>query len=344
MEEMTNMNWEAMLPPENSENEIKQIEKTLKKRSRKTILTAVVLVIILLLSTVYGIVPLAESFYWSPLDTSFDQYYTDLTLVLRAYTELFMPGKAVSLLWGDVGFAEYELFMSLYDTVRNTQQQFKGHMTRGNLSYDMDFYDSETLGLFRSVQYPEIYPQHQINQDNGKAREKLRELPNYITLKAAVTFPEDLTMAQLLDVMEVDFLNGEADLNIVWAAIRTQAPDPESLHLTTGISFSRTYSDGGINDLYPQFELTHYEPTGATLEEHFKSLLKFSNDRMLEGKAVLTWREDNNFYQQALAYVEENGVKAYGCIVTGTPKTLLSLLDSGKILNIQLLDAWIDVG
>ena len=103
MEEMTNMNWEAMLPPENFENDIKQIEKTLKKRSRKTILTAVVLVIILLLSTVYGIVPLAESFYWSPLDTSFDQYYTDLTLVLRAYTELFMPGKAVSLLWGDVG-------------------------------------------------------------------------------------------------------------------------------------------------------------------------------------------------------------------------------------------------
>ena len=65
---------------------------------------------------------------------------------------------------------------------------------------------------------------------------------------------------------------------------------------------------------------------------------------MLEGKAVLTWREDNNFYLQALDYVEENGVKSYGCIVTGTPEKLLSLLNSGKILNIQLLDAWIDVG
>ena len=344
MEELTNANWDKISPPENAETEMTAIRKTLKKQNRKNIVISIALVITLLLGTVYGIVPLAESFYLSPMDSNFDQYHTDLTLVLNAYTELFLPGKSVSVLWGHVGFAEYELYMRLTDAVRGTEQQFKGQLNRGRLGYDMDFYDSETLGLFRSVQFPEVYPQRQINLDNAKARKKLQELPEYVTLEAAVTFPEDLTMAQLLEGMEVDFLNSEADLNVIWAAIRTQEPDPKSMHLTSGVSFTRTYSNGGINDLYPQFELTHYESTGSTLEQHYKSLLKFSSDRMLEGKAVLTWREDNNFYLQALDYVEENGVKSYGCIVTGTPEKLLSLLDSGKILNIQLLDAWIDVG
>jgi hypothetical protein len=64
---------------------------------------------------------------------------------------------------------------------------------------------------------------------------------------------------------------------------------------------------------------------------------------MLEGKGVVFWHEDHNFYEEALAYVEENGVKAYGCIVTGSPKTLLALLDSGDILDMELMDAWIDV-
>ena len=340
MEEMRNENWEAITPPENSRQEMENIRKTIKKQNLKTILTSIVLGIVLLFVTVYGIMPLVEKGYWSPYDATLDQYQTDLDLVLQVYTELFLPGKSVSVVPGKTGFAEYELHMTLMDTVKGTKDHFMGSLVKGRLGFDQEFFEDETVGLFRCVLFPDSYAEEWLIQENEAVREKLLQLPEYVTLKAEITYPEDLTMAQLLTTMEYDYIGSNGDLTIIWAAIRTQEPEPEDLHRTVGISFTRSYSDGGINDLYPQLELTHYEPTGSTLEQHFISLLKFASDQMEEGKAVVF---SNRFYQEALSYVEENGVKAYGSIVTGNPQTLLALLDSGDILDMRLLDAWIDV-
>ena len=340
MEEMRDENWEAISPPENSQQEMASIRKTIKKQNWKNILTSILLVLVLLLVTVYGILPLAESVYWSPYDTTMDQHQTDLDLVLKVYTELFLPGKSVSVLAGKTGFAEYELHTTLTDAVRGTKDHFMGRLSKGRLGFDQEFFEDETIGLFRCVLSYGAYSEEWLIQEKEKVREKLAQLPEYVTLKAEITYPEDLTMAQLLETLEIDNMAIEQDLNILWAAIRTQEPEPKDQHRTVGISFTRSYSGGGINDLYPQLELTHYEPTGATLEQHFISLLQFSADQMEEGKAVVF---SNRFYQEALAYVEENGVKAYGSIVSGSPQTLLALLDSGDILDMRLLDAWIDV-
>ena len=343
MEDLENMDWEENKAPENAENEIKKIKKTLQKRNRKIILTSLVLVIALLLGIIYVAMPLAEKLYWSPWDQSLDQYTTDLKLVLQAYTELFLPGKSISVLPGDVGLAEYELHMTMHDMVRDTDQYFMGRMYKGKLGFDMEFFDNEALGLFRSTQFPGTYPEELITRENAQVRAKLQELPEYIRLEAAVTFPKDLSMAELLKLMEYDYLGAQADLEVIWAAIRTQEPNPENLHEAVGISFTLSPLNGGVNERYPEFMLSNYEPTGDTLETHFRSVLKFSSDQMLMGHGVLTWHENHNFYEQALQYTEEHGVNTYGCIVTGSPKTLLHLLDSGDILDMELMDAWIDV-
>jgi len=343
MENLENMDWEEITPPENSEQEMKEIQKSLQKRNWKLVLTSLVLVTALFLCIVYVAMPLAEKLYWSPMDATLDQYSTDLNLVLQAYTELFLPGKTVSVLWGDVGFTDYELHMTLHDTVRDTDQHFMGRMYKGRLSFDMEFFDDQTMGLFRSAVFPE-FPVEALEKDIAIVREKLQALPAYIRLEAAVTFPEDLSMAELLTRMEYDYIGKHGDLEVIWAAIRTQDPDAETGHQTVGISFTLSPLNGGVNDVYPEFMLSCYEPTGSTLESHFKSVLKFSSDQMLQGHGVLSWHEDHNFYEQALHYVEENGVSTYGCIITGTPETLLALLDSGDILDMKLMDAWIDVG
>lgn len=342
MEEMRNENWEAITPPENSEQEMENIRRNLKKQNRKTILTSIVLVIAILLGTVYGIMPMAEKYYWDPLDSSFDQYNTDLRLILDAYTELFLPGKSTSVIGGKTGFADYELHMTMMDTVRNTKQFLSGRLHKGQLGVDREYIDRGADGLFRSARFPE-YPESAVKTNRETVREKLLELPEYIRLEVAVTFPEDITMAQLLNVIEYDYIGRTGDLTAVWAAIRTQEPKTGGVHSAVGISFRQSHTDGGINDIYPEFRLYYFEPDGNTMDTHFKSLLKFSSDMMLEGKGVVFWHEDHNFYEEALAYVEENGVKAYGCIVTSSPETLLALLDSGDILDMELMDAWIDV-
>lgn len=342
MEEMHDMDWEAVTPPDNSEQEIAKIRKNMKKQNMKTILTSLILVLALVLGTVFGIIPLVEKIYWNPYDSTLDQYNSDLRLVLQAYTELFLPGKSITVLPGKVGFAEYELHMTMHDVVRDTKHHFTGRMKRGELGFDMEFFDDQTIGFFQSVLFPE-YPESQVQKDNEEVREKLQALPEYIRLEAAITFPEDISMEQLLTTMEYDPIGNQEDLATIWAAIRTQTPRTGTVHNTVGISFVLQPNSGGINDTYPEFMLSYFDPSGVTLEEHFKSLLHFSSDMMPERKAVVYWSENHNFYQEALSYVEENGVKAYGCIVTGSPQTLLALLDSGDILDMQLIDAWIDV-
>ena len=342
MEEMNNMEWEAITPPENAVREMASIRKNIKKQNWKIIFTSIVLVIALLLGTVYGVMPLVEKCYWNPTDSTFDEYNSDLRLVLQAYTELFLPGKSVSVLPGKTGFAEYDLHMTMQDTVRGTKEHFMGRLYKGNLGFDREYLDRGADGYFRSARFPE-YPESAVEENVKDVRAKLQELPEYVRLEAAVTFPEDVTMAQLLETMEYDYIGKTGDLTTVWAAIRTQTPRTGTVHRAVGIAFTLAPMNGGINEAYPEFTLTKFDPSGSTLEAHFKSLMQFSSDMMLDGKAVLIWHEDHNFYEEALAYVEENGVKAYGSIVTGTPETLLTLLDSGDILDMELLDAWIDV-
>ena len=46
-------------------------------------------------------------------------------------------------------------------------------------------------------------------------------------------------------------------------------------------------------------------------------------------------------YEDALRYVEENGVHTYGGYVRATPKAMLRLIEDGKALPVALEDAWI---
>ena len=49
-------------------------------------------------------------------------------------------------------------------------------------------------------------------------------------------------------------------------------------------------------------------------------------------------------YTEILDYVEENGIKTYGVVVTASPQALLKLMDSDLIYDIRLIDGWVDIG
>ena len=49
--------------------------------------------------------------------------------------------------------------------------------------------------------------------------------------------------------------------------------------------------------------------------------------------------ERDNF----ISFMNENGVKAYGCYVIATPKALLEMLEESKVAHIDLGKAWIGV-
>jgi hypothetical protein len=330
--------WEQELPPE---NEMKQIRRTIRKRNWKIICISVILAAALVWSCVNIFIPAVEKAYWDPFDCTVQESVRDLELVLSAYTELFQPGWEVSTVsTGKTGFASYELNIVRYDLARNEFSYMTGTLIKDQLGWDSRFISQ---GVAINHFDRATYPFYAMFDDQKKAVvEKLKALPEYVTVEAAMSFSSDLDMDQLL------LLREEFELPITWVGIRNAPMDVQRTPLCGMDAFSGGRIYFGVNEKYPQFCLdTSANPDFAyaatDLEQHFKSLLQFSSDQLESGRGARVCGGDRNYYAEVLAYVEENGVMTYGCMVFTSPQKLLSLLEDERVSQIMLLDAWIDV-
>ncbi len=124
--------WEQELPPE---NEMKQIQRTIRKRNGRIIAISVVLAAVILLGSVYGIVPLIESFYWHPGTETAAANASDLTLTMHAYTELFCPGWNVTRInWQEAdGLAAYDLQFNILDLGKREYFRLDGKLEKGKV-------------------------------------------------------------------------------------------------------------------------------------------------------------------------------------------------------------------
>ena len=80
-------------------------------------------------------------------------------------------------------------------------------------------------------------------------------------------------------------------------------------------------------------EATHIEPRGYEL--HFRDLLKYAVDRK-DAINVLEHPNRHEYYEKALNYIEENGVKAYGVLAYAEAKDLIELVENEQILTLEL--------
>ena len=175
-------------------------------------------------------------------------------------------------------------------------------------------------------------------------REKLRMLPEYIRVEAAITFTEDLSMGELVTfwrdmVFESDTQDPYA--NISWVAVRSMEPSTEWTPFC-GMSFWGSSRPYHLVDLDYRCFSRPANMDQESLEHHFKSLLRYSADQVEKGRGIVPY-DDEELYTEILDYVEENGVKAYGVVVTGTPQMLLELMDHEQVYGINLLDCWLDI-
>lgn len=141
-------------------------------------------------------------------------------------------------------------------------------------------------------------------------------------------------------------------LRCLWWAICTLSPmvgvrnapkDAEHAPFAVGFSAKPNGDLSLLDEQYPELGMLHTQADGSQMEEHFKSLLRFSADQLDKGKGIPIVTLTGNYYRDALAYVEENGVTSYGCLITGTPEGLLGLLEDNVASTLILTDGWIDV-
>ena len=180
------------------------------------------------------------------------------------------------------------------------------------------------------------------------AEESLRKLPDYVKVLACVTFPEDLTIEEFMDLMRrVGSSELETPGLINWIGIRARKDGQEIYPLCGMKPFYANDADrmGTINESYPAYSIygmSRPVDTVSAVEEHFKSLLQYSIDRQKEGVGLLPESElGEEYYDAVKDYIDENGIRTYGCSITAAPQQLLELLQDGTVCAVSIQDAWV---
>lgn len=341
-------NWNETIPLPENDAELLKIRKDLNRRNWKTILTSLLLAVVILLVSVYGIIPAVEKLYWGPYDSDYDAG-SDLKLTLQAYTELYQPGRSLQMIAGKTGFATYDLHITRTDDATGEQEYIGGTLKRGLLDLDSYYFNTRTEDLYLSSDYyadpseetKDAEPFDMRDMWSANTEEVLSQLPEYIRLKAAVHFPEDLTMEQFQQLLFKYNYDAREGISVLWGAVRVGGEHASGFPIGFAI---HSYNGYELNETYPEFFIDSFDPDGSHMAQHFQSLLRFQSDQAANDRGPFFRNAAGEYSAYVLDYVEEHGVNTYACLVSATPQGLQNMLDDGTASHVILMDGWIDVG
>jgi len=338
---------EEPMEPEES-TVFQNIRNGIRKRSAFQIVTSVLLTLALLLGILKIGIPAAESLYRSPEDRSFGTDASDLTILVDTYANLFCPDISITSVSGTrTGFASYSLELAYLPANGYPDLSYgSGTLEKGNLSIPENFWPTVPKNRLHS------YPLDQFNR--ALTVDRLTQLPEYIRVGAFVSFAEDISMHALLALREeLTKDNGDkllAQTGFYWTAIRCYEDTEENYQLPhCGLGTGGYVYTKEMNLHYPNFDGSRYPEddygysVGSTvytkqLETQFHSQLSFMRDMCREGRGI----GDQAFYENALAYIEENGIKVYGCFIVCSPQSLLEVMEMENISGVFIEDLWLD--
>lgn len=329
--------WEAAPIEEAPQVEMKKVRRSLWKRNALIVLTSLVLAAALLFGMVQYAIPAAEAKYWDPTAKSYPGYTNDLTLTMNAYSELFAPEQNIySVNATRTGFASYSLSVAQWHTRDHGDISYlTASLNKSELSFPNGFWEFCSANIFERATYPFYFQDEEFDQNS---RESLGQLPDYVQVRAAISFPEDLSMEEL-----IAFHNSLENGYVEWVGIRNSELDQQRYPLCGMKPFEGGVYYEHINEDYPYFDIKDREKTAENLETHFKSLLQYSQDQFAAGTGIKAGSyATDSYYQLSLDYIEEHGVYTYGCFVSGPAQLFLDLLDSGTASQVWIQDAWIN--
>ncbi len=338
------------LPAIESQREIRAVKKRLRRRSVVLVATAVAIVICAALLFEWVGKPLLNKGYYNPLKVAYSETegnvttdYHEFDVCMDAFTELHFPGKHLTAMANieNVDIGKYSITIFRQDNFTGDLEYLSASINKNVFTAPLDFwaypYDSSfvygTYGFVNIEEAKEVF-------EYSKAY--LKELPDYLKIKAYVSFNRDISMDELID------LAGKSGIYFEWAGIRNAPLDHESPNATINVQrlplIGFEPNKGGFyygwnNDKYPNFMLTEDSPTADQYESHFKSMLRFQLDHSDFLNTFANYFQGyQKYYQSVLDYVNENGVKSYGVLVYGSPKDILDLAKVNYVCDIKIDD------
>lgn len=345
------------------DEETSKLKKSVNSKFRKIVLKSVLAIIALYIGVFYIGSGIVDLLYYDPSATSQseEQEYKspDFYYDMQAYVSLNMPGHSINsfTFQEPKGFGKYELSYSLRDLFTDSEQMHFVDISRNRLTSAMDgiFSRENRFGVwdgFEKIQ--NVFPDDDekeraiemrdsfISKKNEDTILYLNELNPLSYISMSIVFDEDLNMKDLYN------MNTEHKaIRFKWVGIRTvdsesRWSENQPVHL---IGFNPNPNDEPSSshrpdlEKYPYFYLedmwdsplfTQKGPVEAmpeVYETHFKSRLKYLRNREKFVGMFDYNSYETDFYNYALDYVEENGIKTYGVLAFGTADEFLKYID-----------------
>lgn len=318
------------------------INKAVSRKLRKYSACAGAIVLAIAVFLIFGLSPLVDSVYYDPGKkiTSNNITRNTIDLPLSVYTELRCAEKKYN--FSDVepeGYGKYGVKITLAQDRGNIEKEIyyltmdKGKFTEKESGWQSNF--------------PETYFQDMAsedsqynNYDDSADIAKLEKLPETAVVTACFCFKqyEDLSFINELD-------NNSFHITYVPISISDKNNDGSGLYfgysLKTALTSPRYVDDTKYIDFlkrYPELDLSEANPVdfpAERLETHFKSMLKYMAD---EKDLNFALDDDPKIYSKALDYVEKNGVKAFGAVVSAPVGELLKMRQNSEVKTMNVVD------
>lgn len=349
--------------------ETTKLKKSVNDRLRRVVLTSVLMVVLLYVGVFYVGSGLIDGLYYNPTATTMsvekDYPSPDFYFDMEAYISLNLPGYTnASFTFQEAkGFGNYEISYSMQNLFNDEDQRYFMTMSRGRLTWAFD-------GIFSLQNRFRVWEGFEKIQDNlgkdvsesdknamdNEILRKNEETIRYLKELNALSYVSmDVVYSQDLSMEEFYAMTREfPSLNYSWVGVRTTEPntlwnDPQPNHL---IGFNPDLSSGGNRrpdpEKYPLFnlldmrnndELKKKDYPDAIVESyrmHFKSRLEYLRDRE-EFVGIFDYNYyKTDFYNDALTYIEDQGIKTYGGLLFGTPDELLKFMDEVPYASIYI--------
>ena len=222
--------WEhAPIPEEVSGSEMKRVRRRLRLRNASVVLTSLILVFAILIGVIQYAIPAVEKQYWNPAQETYVEMFPDLSVTLSVYAELFCPTQAVRYVTVQkTGFANYDVSIEMTDTLfSRNKSYYSGSVEKGNMTLPKGIWDLPGR-IFANTdgEIPDM-PQEILQEHNDYVCSILEDFPGYTKVLAAVSFPKDLSMDELIK-LEKTYQN---TCRFGWIAIRASNFEQKTLPL-----------------------------------------------------------------------------------------------------------------
>lgn len=245
-----------------------------------------------------------------------------ISLDWSVYSELTIP--AFKRDYVDVvekGYGKYNIEICQTVSRNGKFKNILGEITRGK----MMLYDTNTFQMSPSNAFTDG------SMKEGTLTERLAELEDDEQYIGYVSFDKDLSFDELQDFLkEVEYENPE------WCGVRT------SNERSTNKKYGHTMQGSGVmlngwnQKEYPNLVTVNENSSENIRKEdwcrmHFQSMLKYLRDQKEFSELV---EADEMELDEAVKYVEKNGMNYYGIAVVTSKEKLLKIAESERVADI----------